>query len=142
MNIVKIVVIAALAFAGYHTLNKYHREGAGTASASAPASAQGFVALPPVTGAKPGAVLVIAAENCPEEAAQRADRLAEDLTRQGIPVSRMHNVSFEIPNNDSSVANKVMATMNGELPIVFVRDKAKSNPTLEEVTAEYRAGAQ
>lgn len=139
MTISRFIVIAVLAAAAYHTWNKYHREGEGTAAAGAP-SQQGFVALPPVTGARPDAVLVVAAENCPEEAAQRADRLAEDLARKGIPVVRAHEVSFEIPNNDSSVAGRVIATMNGELPIVFVRDKAKPNPTLEEVAAEYRGG--
>ena len=32
--------------------------------------------------------------------------------------------------------------MNGELPIVLVNGKAKSNPTLEEVIAEYKAAGR
>jgi hypothetical protein len=103
-------------------------------------SRHGFVDLPAVTGASPGAVLVIAAENCPEEAAQRADALAHRLRGHGLPVTRLHQVSFEMPGGDAAAAQRVMAVMNAELPIVFVRGKAKSNPSLEEVLAEYRPG--
>jgi hypothetical protein len=41
-----------------------------------------------------------------------------------------------------SIANRVTSVMNGELPIVFVHGKAKSNPTLDEVAAEYRGAAR
>jgi hypothetical protein len=50
----------------------------------------------------------------------------------------LHDVHFEIPNGDSSVVARVMSVMNSPLPIVFVRGKAKSNPSLEEVVAEYK----
>jgi hypothetical protein len=142
MNILKLLI--ALAFAGfaYQYWTKHHQGGEVAASAGSAESHNGFITLPAVIGASTTAVLVVAAENCPEEAAQRADRLAEQLARHGVPVSRLHNVSFNIPNGDSSVAERVMSLMNSGLPIVFVRGKAKSNPTLEEVTAEYKATAR
>ena len=32
--------------------------------------------------------------------------------------------------------------MNGPLPVVFVNGRAKSNPSLDEVVAEFRAGSK
>jgi hypothetical protein len=139
MNLLKLLVVVALGGLAYHSWNKHHDGVEALTSSGSAESHNGFVALPPVAGASPSAVLVVAAENCPEEAAQRADRLAEQIARSGVPVSRLHSVSFEIPNGDSSVANRVMSVMNSELPIVFVRGKAKSNPTLDEAIAEYKA---
>ena len=140
MNVLKLLVALALAGFAYQYWSKHHHGSEAAASAASAESRNGFVALPAVTGASTTAVLIIAAENCPEEAAQRADRLAEELARNGVPVSRLHNVNFNIPNGDSSVANQVMSVMNGELPIVFVHGRAKSNATLEEILAEYKAG--
>lgn len=139
MNTLKLLVVLALAGFAYQLWNKHHHGRELQASTALAESHNGFVALPPIAGANTAAVLIVAAENCPEEAAQRADRLAEQLSRNGVHVSRLHSVSFNIPNGDSSVADRVMSIMNSDLPIVFVRGKAKSNPTLEEVTAEYKA---
>jgi len=139
MNIVKLLVALAIVGFAYQYWSEHHDGSGLVTKSSAGESHNGFVALPPVTGASSKAVLIVAAENCPEEAGQRADRLAEQLARDGVPVSRIHDVNFSIPNGDSSVAAQVMSVMNSELPIVFVRGKAKSNPTLEEVKAEYNA---
>ncbi len=137
MNVLKLLIVIGIAGAAYHYWSKHDRDR--EMAAAAAESRYGFIPLPPVTGANPAAVLVIAAENCPEAAAQRADRLAAELTRSGVPVSRLHTVRFEIPNGDSAIMDRLNSVMNSELPIVFVRGKAKSNPTLEEVTAEYKA---
>jgi hypothetical protein len=139
MNLLKLLVVVALGGLAYHAWNKHHggvEPLNGTGSAE---SRHGFVALPPVAGASTTAVLVIAAENCPEEAAQRADRLAEQIAQRGVPVARLHSVSFEIPDGDPAVANRIMSIMNSELPIVVVRGRAKSNPTLDDAIAEYEA---
>jgi hypothetical protein len=141
MRLIQLVLVVAVAGGAYHYWNK-QRAAEVAASEQSSDSLRGFVALPPVSGGNANAVLIVAAENCPEEAAQRADRLADNLTRQGVPVSRVHTVSFEIPGNDMSIANRVTSLMNGELPIVFVHGKAKSNPTLDEVAAEYRGAAR
>jgi hypothetical protein len=142
MNMFKLLIALALAGFAYQYWSKHHQGRVAVASAGSAESHNGFITLPPVTGASTTAVLVVAAENCPEDAAQRADRLAEQLARDGVPVARVHNVSFDIANGDSSAADQVMSVMNNDLPIVFVRGKAKSNPTLEEVAAEYKATAR
>lgn len=140
MSFTKLLIVLAIAGGGYHYWTK--RQEANTVASIAAAQAAsptGFIELPPATGGNPAAVTIVAPENCPEEGARRADSLADDLARKGIPVARAHNVNFSIPNNDMAVANKVMAVMQSEIPIVLVNGKAKSNPQLEEVLAEYRA---
>jgi hypothetical protein len=143
MNFLKLLLVLSAAGFAYKYWHE-HRAGAEpTAGASATggaASVRGFVELPAVSGASANAVLVIAAENCPEEAAQRADQLAYRLRSHGVPVTRLHNVSFDIPNGDPAVAQRLMSVMNGDLPIVFVRGRAKPNPSLDDVLAEYRPG--
>jgi len=140
MNFVKLLVVVAIGVGAAYYWRGQHR-GAADASPmalSAPSS-RGFVAMPAVTGQSSNAILVLAAENCPHEDAQRADQLAEDLVRSGLPVVRLHNVSFELNGPDASAAaEKLTAVMNGELPIVFVRGRAKSNPRLDDVVAEYK----
>jgi hypothetical protein len=139
MSLPKLLIALAVVGFAYHYWSQHRTGGEAGAheSASVGASGNGFVELPPITGADARSVLVIAAEGCPEEAAQRADRLAEQLARAGVPVARMHDVSFNIPNGDPEIAQRVLSVMNGELPIVFVRGKAKSNPTPEQVASEY-----
>ena len=73
----------------------------------------------------------------PEAAARRADELAERLARDGIPVTRTHNVSFPAVNGTDEL-QRVNRVMQGELPIVIVHGRGKANPTLDEVLAEYR----
>jgi hypothetical protein len=58
-------------------------------------------------------------------------------SRDGVQVARPHHVSFSVA--DAGEAERVQTVMNGELPIVIVRGRAKANPTLAEVMAEYRA---
>lgn len=138
MNMLKLLFVLAVAGGGYHYW-KAHNEGATPAGADASITSEnGFVALPPMAGESTDAVMVVAAENCPHEDAQRADGLAQALSEQGIPVVRTHNVSFNQISSNAE-AGRITAIMNGRLPIVFVRDRAKSNPTLEEVIAEYKA---
>lgn len=142
MKLIKLLIVLAAVVLLYQYWNKHHQRndvGNGV-GVSAVESRNGFVALPPVIGASTSSVLVIAAENCPEEAAQRADRLAEQLGRERIPVSRLHRTEFDIPGGDAVVAQRLLSIMNGELPIVFVNGRAKSNPTLEEVIDEYKGG--
>lgn len=140
MNLVKVLIVLAFVGFGYQYWNKHHQDRTATIGASSIQSHNGFVDLPAVAGAGTGTVIVIAAENCPEQAAQRADYMAEQLRHDRIPVTRLHSVSFDIQNGDSAIAARVMEIMNGELPIVLVHGKAKSNPTVEEVIDEYRSG--
>jgi hypothetical protein len=131
MNALKTLVVLALLGLGYHQWSQREHS-----TAAAPSNST-FVALPAVAGANPTRVMVIAAEDCPEAAARRADDLAERLARDGIPVTRAHNVSFPAVNGADEL-QRVNRVMQGELPIVIVHGRAKANPTLDEVLAEYR----
>ncbi len=141
MSIIKLLVLIVVLAIGYR-----YWSGAGEPAVQANKTASihesGFVLLPPADGARSAGVTVFAAEGCPEEAAQRADRLVEQISAKGIPVSRSSHVNFNIPQGDPAVAQTVMSIMNGELPIVLVRGRAKANPTLEDVVSEYARGAR
>ncbi|GLQ98847.1 hypothetical protein [Dyella mobilis] len=102
------------------------------------ADEHGFVQLPEVIGFDTSRVMVVAAENCPHADAQRADHLAEALRDRGIPVSRTHEVRFNPAHIDMAVAQRIPSVMEGALPIVFIHGRAKGNPSLDEVVAEYQ----
>jgi hypothetical protein len=99
----------------------------------------GFVDLPVDGGGEDG-VLVLAARNCPRQDAQRADALADELSRRGIPVKRTHRVNFTLAGPDAGVSKRINAVMKGRLPIVFVNGRARSNPTIAEIINEYEGG--
>jgi len=99
----------------------------------------GFVDVPQPSNLDTTAVLVIAAENCPKEDAQRADRLYGDLRARGIRTTRLHAIVFE-RITDPDKAQNLNAVMNDRaLPKVFVNGRAKANPTLDEVLKELGA---
>lgn len=103
----------------------------------------GFILLPPAEGQRAQTVFVVAAENCPQEAAQRADRLAQALSERGIPVERTHQARFRFTSRpDAATLESMNNVMGGTLPIVFINGRAKSNPSLEQVTAEYKRATQ
>ncbi len=139
MNIIRALIVIGIVGGGY-TYWKQHHEASASIESGPAVSENGFAALPPADGQSARKVFVVAAQNCPHEDAQRADRLAEDLSRKGIPVERTQNVSFSITSQpDSAVMERMSRIMNGPLPIVFVDGRAKSNPSLDEVVAEYKA---
>ncbi|MFC5301965.1 hypothetical protein [Azospira restricta] len=134
MGIVRLLVLAGIVGGGWHYWNKQQT----TAAEAAAISPAGFVAAVAPDGARAGEVLVIAPENCPSDAARRADDLAADLVRHRVAVRRSHSLNFSIENGDDAVARRLQQVLHGELPIVFVGNRGKANPTLAEVLAEYR----
>jgi hypothetical protein len=82
MNIVRALILLCVAAGGYNYW-KHHHVGSRGSSAQSVAASGDFVTLPPVEGQRPQIVFVVAAENCPHEDAQRADRLAEALSQKG-----------------------------------------------------------
>lgn len=134
MSLLKILALIAIAGLSYDLWQKHEAE----KDLAENTSANGFVAIPMPSDVSDREVLVIAAENCPKEDSRRADELAGQLSRLDIPVSRTHSVNFTFSNPDSRVIGRVNKVMRGKLPIVFIHGKAKANPTLEEVVAEYR----
>jgi predicted nucleic acid-binding Zn-ribbon protein len=142
----KIVVALAVSIAGYAGVHAVlqktgleqpsrNAKDADAKTLAAAADENGFVALP-MAGQTPNTVYVVAAENCPHEEAQRADRLAKDLSTAGVSVERSHQAHFNI--TDSKATERIEVMMNSPLPIVFIRDRAKSNPTLDDVMAELK----
>jgi hypothetical protein len=104
-------------------------------------TANGFVSATMPDGAPRNAVIILAPQNCPSDAAQRAAHLARSLTDAGIPnvLSSSYSVDIENPTEEQRLGmERAVAIMNGEIPAVFVKGKAKANPTVAQVLAEYR----
>jgi len=138
MNLFKLVLVLTVGAGAY---NYWRQHQTPTSKADQQSSENGFVALPPVQGQSPTAVLVVAAEDCPHDDAQRADRLADDLSRNGVPVVRIHSLSFNVQGGGSAELDRINSVMTGTLPVVFVRGRAKANPSFDQVMSEYRSAA-
>ncbi len=136
MSLVKLIIIAALVGGGGYTYYKKQQEAKVAAQGSEAASGSTFVALPPAEGHVPDTVVVLAPENCTRDEARRAEQLTRDLSSQGVRVVKTNNIGFA--NLQPGQVQQVNAVMSGPIPIVFVRGKAKANPTLDEVIAQYR----
>lgn len=96
-----------------------------------------FVSLP-VSNIDRKSIVIFAPATCPRYASKQADALAYALAYKGIPFSRSSLVNFNISDSDnSSIINSINDIMEGDSPIVFVKGKAKSNPTLDEVINEF-----
>jgi len=108
-----------------------------------PQSTGRFVQMPPMDVGGGDGVVILGPANCSSAGAQRADSLAKALEKRGIPHTRsnqMGMLSGERPSKEQM--DKVKAVMGGEVPIVFIRGRAKANPSLDEVLSEYRSGSR
>ena len=138
MSTVKFFV-AGVAAAVAHMAWNQHKAHVDAAAIAALTDERGFIEFEMPQEAKNDEVLIVAAQNCPKEGAVRADRLAREMAERNIRYRRSSGVSFSVPQ-DADVDTFVRrnnAIMNGEVPIVFVNGKVKSNPGLDEVIAEY-----
>lgn len=111
----------------------------GPAQGSSAASRHGFVDIPLPDGQSGHHVVIFAPVNCPSDAAQRAEALARRLDDAGIPYTRSQDANFSTLSSQDD-ANRVMSVMNGPIPVVFVRKRARANPDADAVVAEYRGG--
>ena len=138
MSAVKFVLAGAVATAAYLAWNQ-HKAHVDAAAIAALTDERGFVELEMPQGAKINEVLIVAAQNCPRDGAVRADRLAREMAERNIRYRRSSSVTFSVPQDaDTDVfVRRNNAIMNGEVPIVFVNGKVKSNPGIDEVLAEY-----
>lgn len=117
--------------------------GSGAGAAGPPqieqASANGFVPLQPPSNAPTGKVLVVAPLNCPSAEAQRADALVQGLASDGIPCEKIADASFSFDHKPRPAeAERLDSIMKGRLPIVFVNGRARNDPELADIEAEYR----
>jgi hypothetical protein len=147
MNVMKALVVVGVAVAAMVLWDTYKPEGGlkemadHVSDSVKPSSAAsgGFVDIPMPDGMSARGVVIFAPENCPSDAAQRAQRLASLLSSQGIAYRRATAADYSnLASQDE--ANRVMAVMNAPIPIVYVNGRAKSNPEPDEVVAEYRRG--
>jgi hypothetical protein len=142
-----LAIIAAAGFARHvwHGHAQRHAELA-MAQAQAQPSPNGFVATAMPEGAAADTVLVLAPVNCPSQAARRADALARKLTEMHIPNQRSNRFALRVSNPTPEQRNAMQSAtdvLRGEIPAVFINGMGKSNPTAEEVVAEYeRTGAR
>ncbi len=143
MSAVKFVVIGAAAGIAWLVWNQ-HKAHVDAAAIAALTDERGFIEFEMPEGARNNEVLIVAAQNCPREGAVRADRLAREMAERNIRYRRSSSVSFSVPQDadTDTFVRRNNAIMNGEVPIVFVNGKVKSNPGVDEVIAEYATATQ
>ena len=137
MNFLKFLIVIGLAGYGY---NWWSAKGAAESEAKS-RSPSGFVSVVMPDGAPRNTVIILAPQNCPSDAAQRADFLANRLTEAGIPNTRRASYSANLVDatkEQSEAIQRAVNVMNGEVPAVFVNGMARANPTFDEVLSEYR----
>jgi hypothetical protein len=106
-------------------------------SLPATAGAAGFILLSPDDAAN-NTVIIMAPPNCPSLDAQRARALGDALARTGIPHQLKSELGFTCHDPDEMArVQKFMAQVTN--PLVLIRGRAKGNPTLDEVIAEYHS---
>jgi hypothetical protein len=139
-----LLILAALAGLGYWGYQHTKANDAAAAEALADAGVDEFGFLESLSpeGAQEDVVLILRAENCPKEAAQRAAALGEELDRMGVPYEFGHSMGFsnleDTPDNHRRVDNAVKVFNQGA-PAVFINGWAAHDPTAEQVKAEYEA---
>ena len=80
---IKFLIAAVVLYAGYALWQK-HNDRAEAAALAAITDDRGFIELTPPNGGKRESVIIVAAQNCPHEAAQRADALAREMAERNI----------------------------------------------------------
>jgi hypothetical protein len=90
-------------------------------------------------GNMPAGHVLILAPACGDEADHQANELGRRLKLAGIPYVRTAEVRFAAAMGLEKVS-QVQSVMNQPLPLVFVRNRAQSKPSPEQVLAEVRRG--
>lgn len=148
MKIIRLLVVAGAVWFAFHWWKgrEAHESrvaqdgGAAQTGRTSQESPNGFIEVAMPDGARNNTVLIFAPVNCPSDAAQRADDLADKLTRLGIPNMRSSSFSSSINNptkEQREGVERAVSVMNGAIPAVFINGMAKANPTVEEVAAEF-----
>jgi hypothetical protein len=145
MNVVKTLAFIGVAVCGVLAWNAFTPEGGMREAIDGVRGQAGhddgsFVELPLPDGVSARGVVIFAPQDCPSEAAQRARQLASTLSAQNIPYRETSSADFSALSSQEE-AERVMAVMEGPIPIVYVNGRAKANPTVEQVVAEYRRGS-
>lgn len=86
-------------------------------------------------------VYIVAPKNCPKKAGKRADALELALRSRGVAVVRSNRVSINAIDPSEETRSKIersSAVLRGTIPAVFLNGMASSNPTADDVFAEWR----
>lgn len=95
-----------------------------------------FVEVPMPNEVSSGEVVVSGLLTCPHSGAKTRSVLAK-LTEAQIP--HKHITAFGFSNTDDWAGiHRLNEILKRGAPVVFVNGKAKSNPTPDEIVAEYR----
>lgn len=139
MSFAKWLLVAVLGTAGAVHLWHVHARSVIDRELAAVADSNGFVPVIMPDGAPPDTVLIFAALNCPAKPAQRANAMATQLQKMGIPIQRMdHYSAANLKQDQIPLALRTNAVMGGEIPIVLLNGLAKANPSVDEVAVEFR----
>jgi hypothetical protein len=136
MNLVKILILIGIAGFVVHLWKNHEAQKLLTSELSP----SGFIRVAMPDNAPNNSVIILAPVNCPSDAAQRADALAARLSNLGIPIVRSSSFSANIENptdEQNTALRRAVSVLEGEIPAVFLNGMGKSNPTIDEVTAEY-----
>lgn len=141
MRILKYAVLVCVVVLSYHYWRKHHPSDADAAMVVQDiVSKNGFVELAPGNNAPLGVVLIVAPPFCSRDEARRADEVQEFLTNEGIPSQRTEALGFTFQGAvDEDMLNTIMT---GKMPVVFVNGRAKNDPNVAEIVAEYYARGQ
>lgn len=124
-------VIASVAYAWHQPRHAVARETTGD-------DRDGFVAVAASADAPSNTVVILAPLNCPSAQAKRAEVMAEQLSRMGIPSKRLDHYSVQNLPMSQALISRTNAVLGGKAPIVVVNGMAKANPKVSEVAAEYQ----
>lgn len=138
MNLTKFMVLVAALGGGYHLWNA-HQHARLERALLASANSNGFIEVRMPDAAPPHTVLVFAPMHCPKEGARRADAMARQLSAMGIPNIRTSEYRARgFSPDEKTLMDRTTAVLGGAIPAVMIDGKGKSNPTIDEVAAEYR----
>lgn len=151
MSLIKFVVVVGVIVTGVVQWKKRHQTApevtiAGieglpkgfTIPTSKPVTPGVFTQVTPPANMPAGTVFIVAPP-CGDETDMKAKEMGRRLQKAGIPFQQTASVSFSTSLGLDAVM-QVQSVMNQPLPIVFVRNRAQSNPSVEEVLAEVRKG--
>jgi len=140
MRVLKLMAIIGATGFAVHFWQGYAQRPVNFGAAAAEPSPNGFIATAMPEGAQENTVLILAPVHCPSKAAQRADALSRKLTEMNIPNKRGNSFSLRISNPTPerlASMQQAQSVLGGEIPAVFINGMGKSNPSTEEVAAEY-----
>ena len=143
----KVVIVLLCLVVGFLKLREVWQErqverAYAAARLEEPADAAGFVEALPLTGVKPDVVTVFMPQNCPLPDGRRSQTLLEKIRAAGIPVSSSSSASAAINGSSAeeiaAKQEKMNRLMSGPVPIVFFKNRAKNNPSFDDVMLEFK----